>query len=163
MKILKYPNPILLQACDPVLAIDERIKLSLDGMWETMLSHKGIGLAANQVGILYRMFVMSGPAGEKLYFINPKIVKKSVVPAEKTEGCLSAPGEYLQLDERADWVQVQFQDENGMEHVKVFNGIHSVCVQHEIDHLDGKTHLMSETLSSKDRKALAKKWGLPKQ
>lgn len=162
MKILKYPNPILLQACDPVLTIDGRIKTSLDEMWQTMLDNKGMGLAANQVGILYRMFVMS-KGDEKLYFVNPKIIRKSVVSAGKTEGCLSAPGEFLQLDERAEWVQVQFQDETGAEHVRVFSGIHSVCVQHEIDHLDGKTHLMSETLSSKDRKMLAKKWGLPKQ
>lgn len=162
MKILKYPDPRLLTVCNPVMQIDMLAKELLDEMWETMVAHEGIGLAANQVGVTLRMFVMKGPIGEKLFFINPKILSKSIVPAEKMEGCLSAPGEYLKLDERAEWVQVQFQDETGAEHIKMFTGIHSVCVQHEIDHLDGKTHLMSETLSSKDRKMLAKKWGLSK-
>lgn len=162
MKILKYPDPRLLTVCNPVMEIDMLARELLDEMWKTMVTHEGMGLAANQVGVTLRMFVMKGPMGEQLFFINPKILSKSIVPAEKTEGCLSAPGEYLQLDERAEWVQVQFQDETGAEHIKMFTGIHSVCVQHEIDHLDGKTHLMSETLSSKDRKMLAKKWGLSK-
>lgn len=162
MKILRYPHPALLTVCTPVSAIDMLAKELLDEMWETMVANEGIGLAANQVGVTLRMFVMKGHIGEKLFFINPKILSKSIAPAEKIEGCLSAPGEYLKLDERAEWVQVQFQDETGAEHIKMFTGIHSVCVQHEIDHLDGKTHLMSKTLSSKDRKMLAKKWGLSK-
>lgn len=162
MKILKYPDPRLLTVCDPVLEITEITKSTLDEMWEVMVEHEGMGLAANQVGIMLRMFIMTGLIGEKIYFINPKILRRSEVPAEKIEGCLSAPGEYLKLDERAQWVQVQYQDENGVENIRIFDGIHSVCVQHEIDHLNGKTHLMSETLSSKDRKMLAKKWGLKK-
>lgn len=160
MKILKYPHPALLKVCTPVESIDMLAKELLDEMWETMVEHEGMGLAANQVGVTLRMFVMTGVVGERINFINPKIINRSIAPAEKVEGCLSAPGEYLQLDERAEWVQVQFQDENGAEHIKMFTGIHSVCVQHEIDHLDGKTHLASSTLSSKDRKILAKKWGL---
>lgn len=160
MKILRYPDPFLLKACDPVLVFDERIKATLDEMWETMTSANGIGLAANQVGILYRMFTMLGPDEEKLYMLNPQILKRSEIPAAKTEGCLSAPGEFLELDERASWVLVEFQDETGTVKQRVFRDIHSVCVQHEIDHLDGKTHLLSPTLSSKDRKKLAKKWGL---
>jgi len=162
MKILKYPDIRLLSVCHPVLIIDDNVKSILDEMWETMVAHEGMGLAANQVGVMLRMFVMTGVVGEKIYFINPTIIARGLVPAEKTEGCLSAPGEYLQLDERSEWVQVRYQDETGAEHIKMFNGIHSVCVQHEIDHLNGKTHLMSPTLSSKDRKMLAKKWGLNK-
>lgn len=160
MKILRYPHPALLTVCTPVMEIGDFVKSQLDEMWETMVAHEGMGLAANQVGITLRMFVMTGVLGERINFINPKILSRSLAPAEKIEGCLSAPGEYLQLDERAEWVQVQFQDETGAENIKMFTGIHSVCVQHEIDHLDGKTHLMSPTLSSKDRKMLAKKWGL---
>lgn len=160
MKILKYPDPFLLKACDPVLVFDEKIKATLDEMWETMVAAEGIGLAANQVGILYRMFTMTDTDGGKLYILNPQILKRSLVPAAKPEGCLSAPGEFLELDERAEWVQVEFQDETGAVKQRVFHGIHSVCIQHEMDHLDGKTHLLSPTLSSKDRKKLAKKWGL---
>lgn len=160
MKILKYPDPILLQPCAPVLSFDEALKAQLDEMWETMVAAEGLGLAANQVGILQRMFTMSDADGGKLYIINPVILKRSEIPAAKPEGCLSAPGEFLELDERAEWVQVEFQDETGAAKQRVFHGIHSVCVQHEMDHLDGKTHLLSPTLSSKDRKKLAKKWGL---
>lgn len=131
MKIIKYPDPRLLQACDPVLEISESTKSTLDEMWEVMVAHGGMGLAANQVGVMLRMFVMAGVVGERINFINPKILNRSAVPAEKTEGCLSAPGEYLHLDERAQWVQVQYQDENGVENIKIFDGIHAVCVQHE--------------------------------
>jgi len=137
MKIIKYPDPRLLQVCAPVLEISESTKSTLDEMWEIMVAHEGMGLAANQVGIMYRMFVMTGLIGEKIYFINPKILNRSSVPAEKTEGCLSAPGKYLKVEERAQWVQVQYQDENGVENIRVFDGIHAVCVQHEIDHLLG--------------------------
>lgn len=160
MKILRYPDPILLQTCLLVNVFDDNLKKVLDEMWETMVAAEGMGLAANQVGILSRMFIMTDVDGSKIYAINPKIVLKSHVSANKPEGCLSAPGEFLELDERAEWVLVEYQDETGAQHKKVFHGIHSVCVQHEIDHLDGKTHLLSPTLSSKDRKMLAKKWGL---
>ncbi|NJO48211.1 MAG: peptide deformylase [Leptolyngbyaceae cyanobacterium RM2_2_4] len=160
MNILTFPNPILLLACAPVTSFDDALKAQLDEMWETMVAAEGMGLAANQVGILHRMFVMTDTDGSKVYAVNPVILLRSQVPANKPEGCLSAPGEFLELDERADWVQVEYQDENGAQHRKVFHGIHSVCIQHEIDHLDGKTHLLSPTLSSKDRKMLAKKWGL---
>lgn len=160
MKILKFPDPALLTVCSPVTEFDEKLKATLDEMWEVMVAVEGMGLAANQVGILSRMFTMTNVDGSKLYFVNPVIVKKSVVSANKVEGCLSAPGEFLELDERAEWVLVDYQDETGAKHQKMFNGIHSVCVQHEIDHLDGKTHLLSPTLSSKDRKMLARKWGL---
>lgn len=160
MKILKFPDPALLTVCSPVTEFDEKLKSTLDEMWEIMVKAEGMGLAANQVGILSRMFTMTNVDGSKLYFVNPVIVKKSIVSANKVEGCLSAPGEFLELDERAEWVLVDYQDETGAKHQKMFNGIHSVCVQHEIDHLDGKTHLLSPTLSSKDRKILARKWGL---
>lgn len=160
MEILKFPNPILFQACDPVIVFDEQIKATLDEMWETMVVAEGMGLAANQVGILYRMFTMTDVDGGKLYIINPTILKRSEISAAKPEGCLSAPGEFLELNERAEWVQVEFQDETGAVKQRVFRGIHSVCIQHEMDHLDGKTHLLSPTLSSKDRKMLAKKWGI---
>lgn len=160
MKILKFPDPILFQACDPVLIFDEKIKATLDEMWDTMIKSEGMGLAANQVGILYRMFTMSDTDGGRLNLLNPKILKRSEIPAGKREGCLSAPGEFLELTERSEWVQVEFQTETGEVKQRVFHGIHSVCVQHEIDHLDGKSYLESPALSKKDRKMLAKKWGL---
>lgn len=160
MQILKYPNPALFTTCSEVTVFGEELKILLDAMWETMTVSKGMGLAANQVGLIFRMFTMLGPEGEKIYLVNPKILTRSVVPANLQEGCLSAPGELLTLEERASWVKVKFQDETGKEHERVFKGIHSVCIQHETDHLDGKSHLQSKSIKTAKRKALAKKWGI---
>lgn len=160
MKILKFPDPALFQTCTEVTVFGPELKVLLDSMWETMTVGHGMGLAANQVGLTFRMFTMLGLEDEKLYIVNPKITKKSVVSANLQEGCLSAPGELLTLDERASWVKITFQDETGKEHERVFKGIHSVCVQHETDHLDGKSHLQSKSLKSAKRKQLAKKWGI---
>ncbi len=128
-------------------------------MFQTMIENKGIGLAANQVGLNFRMFVMVGSDNKKLFFVNPKILERSIGPANIEEGCLSAPGEPLKLDERASWVKVRFKDETGKEYEKVFKGIHSVCVQHEIEHLNGKSYLQSRSVNRAKRKELAKKWG----
>lgn len=125
-----------------------------------MLKKGGLGLAANQVGLHFRAFVMAGVDSEKLFLVNPKIIKRSEVPANMKEGCLSAPGEFLVLKERASWVQVDFQDEKGQPTRRVFQGLHAVCVQHEIDHLDGKSHLMSPSIPKKQRKELCKRWGI---
>lgn len=160
MKILKFPDPALFQACKEVSVFGPELKTLLDSMWETMFEGSGIGLAANQVGLTFRMFTMIGPDNEKLYVVNPKILKRSVVPANLKEGCLSAPGEFLILDERSSWIKLSFQDETGKEHERVFKGIHSVCVQHETDHLNGLTYLASKSLHKAKRKELAKKYGI---
>lgn len=160
MKILKYPDPTLFEVCKEVSVFGSELKVILESMYSTMTVSNGMGLASNQVGLKFRMFVMLGPASEKVFLINPKITKKSVISANLKEGCLSAPGEMLTLDERASWVKVEYQDETGAKHEKVFKGIHAVCVQHEIDHLDGKSHLQSKSLTKAKRKELAKKWGI---
>lgn len=159
MKILKYPSSELFEVCKEVSVFGPELKTLLDSMWETMNEGHGMGLAANQVGLTFRMFTMLGPENEKIYIVNPKILSKSVVAANLKEGCLSAPGELLILSERASWVKIKFQDETGADHERVFKGIHAVCVQHETDHLDGKSHLMSKTIDKAKRKQLAKKWG----
>jgi peptide deformylase len=160
MVILKFPDQSLFKTCAEVTVFGEELKILLDGMWTAMLKHGGLGLAANQVGLHFRAFVMAGVDSEKLFIINPKIVKKSIVPANLKEGCLSAPGEFLVLQERSSWVQIDFQDEKGQMQRRVFKGLHAVCVQHEMDHLEGKSHLMSTSIPKKQRKELYKKWGL---
>jgi peptide deformylase len=160
MEILKYPDPKLFKICKDVSVFEDELKILLEGMWSTMLAGGGLGLAANQVGLEYRMFVMAGIESEKIFLVNPIIIKRSEIPAMMKEGCLSAPGEFLLLKDRSSWVQVQFQNEKGELLRRVFQGIHAVCVQHEIDHLDGKTHLQSPSIPKKIRKELAKKWGL---
>ena len=124
-----------------------------------MISHNGMGLAANQVGVRYRLFVMADMNGKYLSVVNPIIISRSSVPANLKEGCLSAPGEILTLSERASWVQVKFQDETGKSQTRVFKDIYAVCVQHEMDHLDGKSHLQSSSIPRAKRKLLAKRWG----
>ena len=160
MEILTFPNPSLFTKCEEVTVFGPELKILLEGMWEAMLKRGGLGLAANQVGLHFRAFVMGGVDSEKLYIINPKLVKKSELAANVKEGCLSAPGEFLVLGERASWVQVDFQDEKGQTLRRVFQGIHAVCVQHEMDHLEGKSHLQSKSIPKAQRKLLAKKWGL---
>lgn len=160
MQILRFPHPILFEECKQVSVFGPELKVLLDSMWTTMLAHRGIGLAANQVGLQFRMFTMIGIDDEKLYMVNPKITRRSVVPAMINEGCLSAPGEFITLTERASWVEVEFNNEVGVPLKRVFQGIHAVCVQHEIGHLDGESHLQSLTIPKQKRKELAKKWGL---
>lgn len=160
MQVLRYPNPALFEVCQPVTVFGEELKILLESMWETMNANNGIGLAANQVGLQFRMFTMRGPTDEKIFMVNPTITRRSMVAAMLREGCLSAPGEFVVLSERAAWVEVEFQDEAGILQKSVFQGIHAVCVQHEIGHLDGLSHLQSSSISNKKRKEIAKKWGL---
>lgn len=160
MELLSFPHPLLFKPCRNVSVFGPELKTLLNLMWDAMNALKGIGLAANQVGLSYAMFVMAGPDEERLFIVNPRILRKSTVPANMREGCLSAPGEFLVLSERASWVEIAFQDESGTEKVRVFQGLHAVCVQHEMDHLVGKSHLQSSTIPKVKRKELAKKWGL---
>ncbi len=160
MEIVKFPNPILFKPCSPVTVFDAELKVLLEAMWETMLASNGLGLAANQVSLSRRMFVMNFENKERVFFVNPKILASGMASANLREGCLSAPGEFVTLPERAEWVQVEFQDENGNKKTKVYQGVYSVCVQHEIDHLDGKSHLQSRSIPKTKRIEIAKKWGL---
>lgn len=159
MDILKFPHPSLFKPCVPVTVFDAELKVLLEAMWETMIAERGVGLAANQVGLPWRMFTMKGPDEEKLFLVNPKIVASSMASANMREGCLSAPGEFVTLLERAAWVQVEYWDETGERRVRVFMGVHSVCAQHELDHLDGKSHLQSKSIPKSKRLEIAKRWG----
>lgn len=160
MNILKFPHPNLLIECKEVSVFGPELKVLLESMWDTMMNKNGLGLASNQVGLDYRMFTMQGPENEKLFVVNPKIINRSTQGANQKEGCLSAPGEFVILNERSMWVQIIYQDETGGLRGGTFRGLHAVCVQHEIDHLDGKSHLQSKSLPRARRRQLAKKWGL---
>lgn len=160
MEILKFPEKLLFYKCDLVTVFGPELKTLLDAMWDTMKASHGVGLAANQVGFQFAMFVMEGPEEEKVYLVNPKIKSKSTAPANLREGCLSAPGEFLIRPDRAIWVEVEFQDELGENKKRVFKGINAVCVQHEMEHLEGISFMQSTSLLKKKRMELAKKWGL---
>ena len=157
MEILKFPHPLLFEATVEVAVFGEELRVLLDSMWETMKASNGLGLAANQVSLPLRMFVMEGPQG-RINIVNPRIVSRSAVAANLKEGCLSAPGEFIIIPDRSEWVQIECQDETGAKRTHVFRGLHSVCVQHEMEHLDGKGFILNKSLPKTDRKALAKKW-----
>lgn len=161
MEVLKFPHPKLLTPCEEVVSFDTELLDTLDAMWATMKKSHGIGLAANQVGIPLDMFVMDTPSG-RMNFINPYISAGSIELANTKEGCLSAPGESLTVPGRMKWVQVRYQDEKGNDKSTILAGIYSVCAQHEIEHLDGKSFMEHKSLLKTTRKRLAKKWGLKK-
>lgn len=104
-------------------------------MMETLTKYKGLGLSANQVGLSYRVFSLN--TGNKVWiFFNPQIIVRSETLSPYIEGCLSYPGLYLKLN-RPDHIKLRFQAINGDFVEKEFDGLTSVCVQHEVDHLDG--------------------------
>lgn len=136
--IVRFPDPVLTTKCEPVDPSefeDGNIPKLLEDMAEAMRSENGIGLAANQVGVGKRIFVMLDSKGKLWEFINPEILDRDGVIAIN-EGCLSAPGAFVQLP-RAQTVTVKALDRNGEEFTVMCQDLESVCVQHEIDHLDG--------------------------
>lgn len=160
MEILTFPHPSLFTKCQPVTVFGPELKTLLDNMLLTMVANNGVGLAANQVGLTFNMFVMSSIDEEYICLVNPKILSKSIAPANLREGCLSAPGEYFIRSDRASWVEVGFQDETGAEKRRVFRGIQAVCVEHEMEHLEGKGFMQSTSIPKAKRLELSKKWGL---
>jgi len=105
------------------------------GLIDVLEEHSGLGLSANQVGLPWRVCILN--MGSEIWsMFNPEIVESSLVPSVYQEGCLSYPGLYLKLN-RADWIKVKFQDMDGNWIEKRFDGLTAVCIQHEIDHLNG--------------------------
>lgn len=147
MKVLRYPDDLLKTKCEEIKVFDRMVEYWSDEMIKTMLANGGIGLAANQVGLNARMFVMipilsNVSKGLPMTLINPEIVHQEG-NANMPEGCLSAPGRVATLP-RANKVRVKFQNLLGMEVEREFEGINAVCVQHEIDHLNGIFFLEKE-------------------
>lgn len=160
MKILKFPNESLFLQTEQVTVFETELKVLLDTMYRTMQAADGLGLAANQVGLKFRMFVMQTQTKEKIYAVNPKIKTKSEAILLIKEGCLSAPGEFFVTGSRAVWVMLEYQDETGKNKTKVLKGLDAVCAQHELEHLEGLSFMDSPTISRKTRKELAKRWGI---
>jgi len=132
LKIRIYPDPILRKKCREVKKVDEEIKKLAEEMLKTMYAHKGVGLAAPQVGILKRLIVIDVGQGPEVH-INPKIIERKG-KALSEEGCLSLPGVFLPI-KRAAKVEIGTLDKNGKK-IKV-KGSRAFALQHEIDHLNG--------------------------
>jgi len=136
-----YPDEVLKQKAERVEEFDSELKELVDDMFETMYKRGGVGLAANQIGVLKRVFVLdlkSGKEGqgeERLVFVNPEIVH-SEGEVVREEGCLSLPGLWKKV-RRAERVVVRAQDLDGREFEIEADGLLSRAIQHEIDHLDG--------------------------
>lgn len=142
LPILKYPDQRLRRIAEPVEKIDKEIVSLVDNMRDTMYNpaRPGIGLAATQVNFHKRVVIMDTSSEEQnsfQVFINPKIISRSSETTETEEGCLSIPN-LSEVVTRPNEVTVEYLDLNGISHSTMFSGIASVCIQHEIDHLNGK-------------------------
>ena len=156
LTILEFPDPRLRTRAVPVKLVDDRIRRLVEDMFETMYDAPGIGLAATQIDVHERLLVVdvSQDRSTPLVFINPEIVAaEGSVEAE--EGCLSVPGVYDKLSTRAEKVTVRALDRDGKPFELVADGLLAICIQHEIDHLEGK--LFVDYLSDLKRTRIRKK------
>ncbi len=179
LEILKFPDPRLRKLSQPVETVNDEIKSYLQDMLETMYSFNGIGLAAPQVNRLDRIVVIDTRAKDKedrydlsnmteleqkvtqpLFLINPVIVHKEG-KTTYDEGCLSVPS-YYETVERFEYIEVEALNEKGESFTVKTDGLLSICIQHEIDHLDGKLFIdrLSVIKSGKIKKQI-KKHGYP--
>ena len=159
LNILRYPDPRLHRVAEPVREVDDGIRQLVRDMAETMYVAPGIGLAATQVDVHLRVIVIDvSEARDQLrVFINPEIVERSDDTKVYEEGCLSVPGIYDEV-ERPDRVTVRALDENGQPFTLQADGLLAVCVQHEIDHLNGRVFVqyLSRLKQSRIRTRLLK-------
>ena len=155
LEILHFPDDRLRNHATPVQQVDDRIRKLLDDMLETMYAAPGIGLAATQVNVAERIIVIdiTEEQNSPLYLINPEILELHGVETME-EGCLSVPGVYESV-QRAEWVQARYLDRDGKTVELEVDGLLAVCIQHEIDHLDGK--LFVDYLSALKRQRIRKK------
>jgi len=155
LDILKYPDKRLRTIAKPVVSVDETIRQQVKDMFETMYEAPGIGLAATQVNFHQRIIVIdiSDQCNEPICLINPEVIEKSG-EIEWEEGCLSVPDYYENII-RANDIKVQAINQNGETFELEASEMLSVCIQHEIDHLDGI--LFVDHLSKLKQKRLKKK------
>ena len=157
LKILIFPDPRLRTVAKAVEEFNDSLKKLTEDMLETMYEGSGIGLAATQVDVHKRVIVVdvSEKKDDPLVLINP-VLRKVINPELKTysEGCLSVPGFYEEL-KRPSEIEISFQDVKGQDQTLIANGLLSVVVQHEMDHLEGK--MMLDSISNVKREMIRKK------
>ena len=155
LKILEYPDPRLRTKATPVDTVDDALRALIDDMFETMYAAPGIGLAATQVDVHKRLLVadVSEDKDAPSVLITPEITHADGHEVME-EGCLSVPG-YYESVERAESITVSFLDRDGQQQALDADGLLAVCIQHEIDHLDGK--LFVDYLSQMKRTRIRKR------
>lgn len=173
LPIIEVPDPRLKTVSEPVTEFDDALKTLIEDMFETMYDAPGIGLAAIQVGVPKRILVIDlqepaphdhaegehcdhdhGVINDSRVFINPEILDPSEELNTYSEGCLSVPDQYADVDRPAQ-ITARWQDEDGKQHEEVLDGLLATCLQHEIDHLEGI--LFIDHLSRLKRKMVLKK------
>jgi peptide deformylase len=155
LTILEYPDPRLRTVAQPVEVVDDELRSLVDAMLETMYASNGIGLAATQVNVHRRVLVVdvSDEHDNPMVFINPEVLARREVETTQ-EGCLSVPGIFDDV-ERARSIRVRALGRDGKPFEMDADGLLAVCIQHEIDHLDGK--LFVDYLSELKRQRIRKK------
>src|SRR3954469_15221824 len=164
--IVEVPDPRLRQISTPLESVDDEVRSLVADMFETMYAAPGIGLAAIQVGVPERILVIdlqepadpedpeSQPVKDPRVFINPEIVEHSAQDVPYTEGCLSVPDQYAEVD-RPDGIRAKWLDLDGKPHDEEITGLLATCLQHEMDHLEGI--LFIDHLSRLKREMILKK------
>lgn len=160
LTVYSEPEVCLRKKAEPVAAVDDTVRKILSDMLDTMYSQNGVGLAANQVGILQRLVVIDVEWGDKdaipkpLKMVNPEIIWRSDETVISKEGCLSVPDYFADVVRSAE-VKAKYLDENGNPKEVHATGLFSECIQHEIDHLNGV--LFIDRLSSLKRNIILRK------
>lgn len=152
LRILRYPDPLLHTVARPVQVVDETIRRLVDDMLETMYAADGVGLAATQVNVHQRVIVIdtSEARDQPLVLINPELVERSDEMVLGQEGCLSVPEVYDKVNRHAR-VRVKALGRDGLPYEHEADGLLSVCIQHEMDHLMGKVFVEYLSLLKRDR------------
>jgi peptide deformylase len=164
LKLYTYPDPVLKKKAEKVQKVDDSVRQLLDDMLETMYADAGVGLAAPQVGVSKRIVVIDVNQeddedgelvnGEPLFMVNPEIVWRSDEKVCGEEGCLSVPKQRAEVERHAQ-VRVRYLDYDGNEQEILGDGLLSVCLQHELDHLDGILYI--DRISRLKRQMIIKK------
>jgi peptide deformylase len=145
LPIIEVPDPRLRQISVPIETVTDETRALIADMFETMYAAPGIGLAAIQVGVPERLLVIDlqepeeeggEPVRDPRVFINPEILGHSEIEVPYQEGCLSVPDQYAEVD-RPDAIRARWLDEHGAAHEEEIEGLLAVCLQHEMDHLEG--------------------------
>ena len=158
LTILEFPDPRLRTKAVPVAAVDDELRALIDDMFETMYAAPGIGLAATQVDVHKRLLVtdVTQDKSDPHVLVNPEIIEKDGATVSE-EGCLSVPGFYAEV-QRAEQIRVRYTNRDGDVTEMEADGLLAICIQHEMDHLDGKLFVdyLSEAKRQRLRKRLAK-------
>ncbi|MDP9570745.1 UNVERIFIED_ORG: peptide deformylase [Agrobacterium larrymoorei] len=153
--IVRYPAPALATLCEPVTTFGPDLVTLQQDLVETMRAAPGVGITAAHIGVFQRVFVLELEPGKILTYVNPEIIDSSTETMRHVEGSVSMPGITEEL-ERPRKVTLRFQDLTGAEREEIADDFHAVCIQHEIDQLDGIFWI--KRLSKLKRDRLIRKW-----